>query len=164
MNRQKGFTLLELLVALAISSTILILTLQIYINLLVDNGRIVNRTTAISSLDQTLAYITQDLMQTQEISSTQNSTTLRWTDFTGNQTDHVVIYDLSSPGSKILRRKYDTDPIQIVGRNVSFPIITPDVTPNFTTITVSITSFGVKSPTVTKTLQVRIKRRGEFEE
>ncbi len=157
MNRQKGFTLLELVVALGISSLILLLVLQVYISLNLDYVRNVNRFTTNVDINQAITAIHQDLVVAQEISISENLTTIAWTDYTGNQTDHVVTYGFNGTGSTILQRTYDGD-LQIVGRNISDLTFTS----SNNTITVVITSAGTKLTQSSKTIGITVKIRGEL--
>ncbi|MFC2022255.1 type II secretion system protein J [Chloroflexota bacterium] len=158
MNRQKGFTIVELVVALGISGLFIMLALQIYVNLSLDHSRNVNRLTANSDINQAITAIHQDLMVAQEISITDNLTTIEWTDYTGNQTDHVVTYGFNGAGSTILQRTYDGN-LQIVGRNISDLTFTS----NNSTITVVITSAGTKPTQSGKTTEISVKIRGEID-
>lgn len=159
MNRQKGFTLIELLVALAISSTILLMVFQIFINLNVDYIRNVNRFMTNSDINPAITAIHRDLMVAQEISTTGNLTTIRWTDYSGNQTTHVVTYGFNETENTILERTYDND-LQIIGRHISSLTFTSDNE----TITAVITSVGTKSTQRSKTIEITVKTRGELEE
>ncbi|MFC1988378.1 type II secretion system protein J [Chloroflexota bacterium] len=158
MDRQKGFTLIELTVMLAISSVMLLLVMQIYINLNLDYARNTNRLITNADLNRAIISLQKDVIQSQEIIITANLTTLKWTDYTGNQTDHVVTYGFNGTGSTVLQRIYD-GALEIVGRDITEFVFTSD---NNTT-NVRITSAGNPPWLPSKTIEMNIKNRGEFE-
>jgi len=159
MNRQKGYTLIEAVIAVGISALFILLAAQIYINLNLDYGRNVNRLTTNSDVNQAIIAIHQDLMVAQEITITDNLTTIEWTDYTGNQTDHIVTYGFNGTGSTILQRTHDGN-LEIVGRNISDLTFTS----SNNTINVAISSVGTESTQSSKTVEMNIKIRGELDD
>ncbi|MFC1911762.1 type II secretion system protein J [Chloroflexota bacterium] len=161
MSQQRGFTLIELLVVLAISSVILLVVFDIMLNIQWGTGRNVNQLTINSDLGTAVTSIHQDLMVTQSTNITDNLTTLRWTDYTGNHTDHIVTYGfngINGTGPTVLWRIYDGSP-EIVGRDITNLSFTSENR----TIHVSITSSGVETPARSKTIEFDILKRWEVE-
>ena len=161
MSKQRGFTLLELLVALAIVSAVILVALDVMFNIQWGSGRNVNQLTINSDLSTAVAAIHKDLLAAQSSTITDNVTTLRWTDYTGNQTDHTVTYgfnEINETGPKVLWRIYDGYP-EIVGRDITNLSFTSENR----TIHVSITSSGVRTPSRSKTIEFSILKRYEVD-
>jgi len=126
MSKQKGFTLLELLVALLISSVLLTGTIYTFYQLQVGANRASSQMIADSDINKASSTILRDLMMTQTTDlidgdpEPQSSVTLGWIDYTGfesaNETHHSVSY--SSNGTA-LWRTYDGYP-SIVGRDITY--------------------------------------------
>ena len=159
MNSQKGFTLLELLVALAISGALILVALDVLFNIQLGTTRNVNQLTINADLNTTVIAIQGDLMATQTSNITDNITTFRWTDYTGNTTSHTVsygFYGYNGTASTVLWRIYDGDPA-IIGRNITDLSFTSDNS----TISVNITASGVQTPPRSKTVEFSVLRRSE---
>lgn len=124
--RQKGFTLIEILVVMGVGSVILMAALLSLQQVLVGTDRSNSQVVALTDINQATLRIKRDLMMTQETDLTdgnpvpQSSVTLSWTDYTsfetGNQTrSHSSSYTLS--GTDLLRN-YDGT-VSIVGRHIT---------------------------------------------
>ncbi len=161
--RQKGFTLLELLVALAVGSVILtgvVLSLQ---QILLGTDRSNSQVVALTDIDRAVLEIKKDLMMTQSTNLTdgspipQSSVMLSWIDYTSfgssNQTSHSSRYTLSG---KELRRNYDGT-VSIVGRNIT----SLGFTQNGKAITVAITATGPGIRQRSETLEFSAHIRAE---
>ena len=123
--RQKGFTLVELLFTMALSSVILAGTVVSIHQVVLGTGRSSSQAVALTDVSQAAVAIKKDLMVTQSTNLTdgdpvpKSSVMLRWTDYTGfeseNETNHFSSYFLS--GTE-LQRTYDGT-LSIVGRNIT---------------------------------------------
>ena len=141
--RQKGFTLLELLVTLAVSSVLLTgVVLSIY-QVVWGTDRSNSQVVALTDIDHAALSIKKDLMMTQNTDliegEPRSSVTLTWIDYTSfataNETSlHSSSYTLS--GTE-LRRNYNGT-LGIVGRNIS----SISFTHNGRIIAVAITATG----------------------
>ena len=163
MNRQKGFTLLELLLALVIGGAALTAALAVYFELMWGNGRI--RSVALSGMDANNAAlaIQKDLVMTQSSNLTdgdptpQRSVTFSWTDYTGfesaNFSTHYSSYSLA--GTNLLRT-YDGAP-EIVGRKITYL----GFTRQDRVINVVITSTDAGPPATDKTVEFSVLTRAE---
>ena len=112
-NRQRGFTLVELLVAIAIASVITAGITFAVMQLLTINTRASNHMVAIRQVQQAGKEVSKDALQTQSVNTTGSADflTLNWIGWAaGNTTgtNHTIIYTLismPSGGLKRLQRK-----------------------------------------------------------
>lgn len=125
--KQKGFTLLELLVVLAITAVLITGTIVSLQQVVWGSFRSKNQVTALTDVDQAALAIKRDLTMTQITSLTdgdpvpQSSVTLSWADYASTfappgSNIHTSIYALS--GTNLLRTYDDTT--SIVGRHITF--------------------------------------------
>ena len=163
MNRQKGFTLLELLLALVIGGAALTAALAVYFELMWGNGRI--RSAALSGMDANNAAlaIQKDLVMTQSSNLTdgdptpQNSVTFSWIDYTGfESTNYSTHYSSYSLAGTNLWRTYDGAP-EIVGRKITYL----GLTRQDRVINVVITSTDAGPPATDKTVEFSVLTRAE---
>ena len=122
--RQKGFTLLELLVATAVGAVILTgVVLSIY-QVVWGTARSNSQAVALTDINSAVLAIKKDLMMTQSTNLTdgvpQSSVMLSWIDYTFFATEnetayHSTTYVLSGTD---LRRTYDGT-VSIVGRRIT---------------------------------------------
>ena len=130
MMIQKGFTLVELLVALAIGSVLMTAAVLSIHQVALGTMRSNDQVAALTDMDQAVLNIKRDLMMAQETNLTagnpQSSVILSWVDYTGfasaNYTAHSANYSLS--GTNLLRT-YD-GMTTIVGRQITSIIFTQD--------------------------------------
>ena len=162
MSRQKGFTLLEILLALVIGGVALTAALAVYFELMWGNGRI--RSVAMSGMDANNAAlaIQKDLVMTQSTNLTdgyppQSSVTFTWIDYTGfessNYSSHSSSYSLAGTN---LWRTYD-GASEIVGRKVTYL----GFTQQDRVINVVITSTEAGPPETDKTVEFSVLTRAE---
>jgi len=163
MSSQKGFTLLELLVTLAIGSIVLISAVSIFFELQLGTGRASSQLIADSDVSGAALAIHRDLMMTQytdltdEDPNPQNSATFSWIDYTGFESAEPSYHSSSySANGTVLWRTYDGHP-EIVGRNITYIGFTQEDRK----INVSITSTGPRTPERSKTLEFSVLIRAE---
>ena len=166
MNKQKGFTLLEVMVTLAIGGAVLVAAFAVFFELMWGSGRM--RGQALSDVDVNTAAlaIQKDLLMTQTSNLTdgdpnpQNSVALSWVDYTGfessNYTSHSSSYNVTGAD---LWRRYD-GVSQIVGRKITYL----GFTQQDRIINVVITSTDPGPPSKNKTLEFSVLMRAEQEE
>ena len=158
--RQKGFTLVEVLVVLAVSGVLLTGLITSIFQVTVFTGRSNSQVVALADVNYAALRIKRDLMMTQNTNLTDNvsqdSVWLGWTDYTsfetGNQT-HSSSYALS--GTE-LQRNYDGT-VSIAGRNIT----SIGFTKNGRVINVVITATGAGVPERSKTLKFSVLIRTE---
>jgi len=161
--RQKGFTLVEILVTLAVGTVIIfgaMLTIQ---QIIVGSGRTSSGVMAAADVNQASLAIKKDLQMTESTNLTdgdpvpQSSVLFTWTNYTtfesDNSTDHASEYVLS--GTRLMRT-YDGE-TGIAGRYVT------DVgfTQEGRVINVVITSTGTRFPPRSVTLRFCVQLRKE---
>ncbi len=144
--RQKGFTLVELLVALAVGSVLLTGALLSIQQIVLGTIRSRSQVTALTDVNQAALAIKKDLMMTQNTNLIdgnpvpQSSVILSWIDYSGfasaNSTSHSSSYTLSST-NLTLTRTYD-GVTSIVGRYIT----SVGFTQNGRVISVVITATG----------------------
>lgn len=152
--KQAGFTLVELLVTLAIGSVILVGASMSFYQIVWGTGRNNSQAVALTNVNQAALSIKKDLMMTQNTNLTdgnpvpQSSVTLSWTDYTGfsseNSSSHNCQYTLS--GTE-LRRTYD-GVVSIVARHITDLGFTQDGRVINVTITATGPSVPQRSATV----------------
>ena len=161
MSKQRGFTILELMIVLSISAAVMLVTLNLLFSVQWGTSRNVNQVNINSALSPAITAIYKDLFSAQSSNITEDITTLRWTDYTGNQTDHTVTYgfnELHGTGPTVLWRIYDGYP-EIVARDITDLTFTSENR----TIHVSITSSGEETPPRSKTIEFIILKRYEVD-
>ena len=156
MESQRGYALLELVAGVAVTGIVIAGLTLIVINLYTGYQRDTHRLTAYADLDQAATAIHKDLMHAQSITITEELTTIEWTDYTGNQTDHLVTYAFNGTGSTILQRTCDGEMV-IIGRNITDLTFETD---NIT-VTATIASAGIEPNKPNKSVVLNVKMRGE---
>ncbi len=124
--KQKGYTLLELLVALPIGAAILLVIVSSYFQVMQGRVDIAQKSIAMAELDNTLHRLAADLVSAQttdliEEASPVSSMTLEWSDYTHwaadeGVIDHSVSYVLFE---NELQRNYDGQ-VTIVSRHLTY--------------------------------------------
>ncbi len=127
--RQKGFTLVELLVALAVGSLVIMGAFGVIYQVVWGTSRTNSQVVALTDVHYAALQLKKDLIMAQTTDLTdgvpQNSATLSWTDYTSpseefgweEDRDHSSAYNLLSDG--VLQRTYDETITSIVGRNIT---------------------------------------------
>lgn len=163
MTKQKGFTLVELLVALSISAVLLTGTIYTFYQLQVGANRTSSQIISDSDVNKASSTILRDLMMAQTTDlidgapEPQSSVTLGWIDYTmfesANQTHYSVSY--SSNGT-VLWRTYNGYP-RIVSREITYL----GFKLKDRMIEVSITASGTGAEKRSETLVFSVKMRAE---
>ena len=161
--RQKGFTLIEIMVAMAIGGVLMAGILVSIFHVAWDSIRTNDQVVALTDINFATLWLKKDLQMAQSTSLTdgdpvpQSSVTLDWTDYTGWATDetrdHSSTYALS--GTE-LRRTYDGG-MRIIGRHVTYI----GFTQNDRAITVVITATSPGTSQRTETLKFTVTSRIE---
>lgn len=109
--REKGFTLLEVLVAIPIGAAVVLVFSYAFFQIMGSREDITNKSIAMADIDNAIHWITQDLVVAQEVSLTDgaspvSSFSATWSDLTHwaadeGITDYSVSYYLS--GSQLIR-------------------------------------------------------------
>ncbi len=169
MRSQSGFTLIEVLVTVAIAGVIIIGVLASYEQIASATMRNSRQSTVISDVSTAALRIHKDLFMalnldvpdttTVEVTDAQ-SVSFVWTDYVTTDWDgagpmpppppegtpHAITYSMAGT---VLKRTYDTDPATIIGRHVSYLAFTK----NGDLITVEITSTVAGLPVESETLE-----------
>jgi len=163
---QKGFTLVQLLLAMAVSSILLAgLVLSIH-NVFLGSGRSGSHVVALADVNNATLSIKKDIQMAEDTDLTdgdpvpQSLVTFTWTDYTGfeesDDKTHYATYTLS--GTE-LHRDYDGT-VSIVGRH----IMAVGFNQNDRIVTVNITATGTSFPQRIETLKFSMKMRPEVAE
>ena len=158
--RQKGFTLVELLVAMAVGSLLLTGVLLSLQQVVVGTGRSNSQVIALTDVNHAALAIKKDLMMAQNTDLTDNvsqsgSVWLGWTDYTGwagDNATHTISYTLV--GTE-LRRTYDYATTSIVGRSITSIVFTQDGREISANITATSPGFPPRSETLTFSVYMR---------
>lgn len=158
--REKGFTLVELLVALAVGSVILTVAVPSIYQVIYSTARSNNQVVALTDINRAALAIRNDLLMTQTTdlgSVPKSSANLTWTDYTtsfgSSWASHSSSYSLSG---KELRRTYDGK-VGIVGRNV----ISLSFTQSGQFVTVVIATSNTTPPSGIETIKFGVHLRPE---
>jgi prepilin-type N-terminal cleavage/methylation domain-containing protein len=163
---QKGFGLIELLIAVLISGIVGASIVSATISMANANDRNIARTMAVKEVETAVHYINRDVQQAQSVKfdGTDYWLKLTWTSWDDNA-QNEVIYTVAN---EVLTRKYtigSEDPVYIqVSRNIkSQSVVKPNPTPTPTTLpsektwTITITSEVVSgNKTATETREIKI--------
>ena len=159
--RQRGFTLVELLVALAVGSVVITGTLLTIHQVVYGTIRARSQTVALNDVNFAAARIKEDIIMAQSTSLTDgypvpcSSLTLSWVDYTlfasEQQNLHLCMYTLS--GTELLRT-YDGT-VSIVGRNITSIGFTRNGRVITCNITATDTSVQERSKTLTFSMRMR---------
>ena len=159
--RQKGFTLVELLVALAVGSLVIVGALGAIYQVVWGTSRTNSQVVALTDVHQAALQLKKDIVMAQTTDLTdgvpRDSATLGWTDYTSfdpeENKDHTSAYNLLSDG--VLQRTYD-EATSIVGRNIT----SVNFTQNGRVINVVITATKGDFTPRSETLEFSVYLRG----
>ena len=166
--RQKGFTLIEVLVAMAVGGILLTGLVLAMFQVSWNNIRTTDQIVALTDVDTVALRLKKDLQMAQSTDLTdgnpvpQSSVTLSWTDFTSWATvetrDHTASYALSDTE---LLRTYDfgkpSEVTSIIGRNITYI----GFTRNGTAVKCVITAIGPGTSPREETIEFTVKMRTE---
>ncbi len=124
-HRRRGFTLLEVLLAVAVAGLVMPLVVSSIFQIFQGTGRIRDDTVVLADIDNVSAWISRDLSQAQQTDlstcpTTQSTVRADWideTDWGSASPQHFAEYYIE-PGTTLLKRNYDGT-VGIVGRNVT---------------------------------------------
>lgn len=158
--KQKGYTLIELLVALPIGAAVLAVVVTSIFQIMQGRVDIAQKTTAMADIDNAIHWLTRDLVLAQETTLAEEASpvsymTMYWSDLTHwaaeeGTTDHFASYTLS--GNQLLRN-FDGQ-VTIIGRymtDVDFII-------EGKMFTITLTSCpGLPGSTVTRSISIQMR-------
>ncbi|MFH1382833.1 MAG: prepilin-type N-terminal cleavage/methylation domain-containing protein [Chloroflexota bacterium] len=160
--RVKGFTLVELLAALAILSVVLMVIVQIIYSIMITNASGNRQVVALTDINRASLAIKNDLLMAQITDLVdgvpKSSANLTWYDYTSSfdttfGTMHSASYSLAG---RELRRTYD-GVVSIVGRNV----VSISFTRNGNDVTVVISTGNTIPASGVETLKFSVHMRPE---
>lgn len=166
--RQKGFTLIEVLVVMAVSGVLLTGVVASIFQVATGTSRSNSQGIVLTDVNRAAWHITKDLQMANStgltveepvVLSPENSVTLRWTDFTsefepeGAEKNHSSTYSLSDNGE--LGRTYDGT-VSIVGRHITYLRFTQQ---DEGVVNVVITATGPTTQQRSKTLEFSVHMR-----
>ncbi|MFC1860397.1 type II secretion system protein J [Chloroflexota bacterium] len=160
--KQRGFTLVELLVALAVGSLVIIATLGVLHQVVWSTSRTNSQVITLTDVHQAALRLKKDVAATQTTDLTegiaQDSVILSWTDYTNfnpeESREHSSAYNLLSDG--VLQRIYDGT-TSIAGRGIT----SINFTRNGRVIDIVITAEAGDIAPRSETLEFSVYLRGE---
>jgi prepilin-type N-terminal cleavage/methylation domain-containing protein len=163
MKRQKGFTLIEMLLVISITGTIVVVVMSSYIQIWKGRQDIAKTSVAMIDIDNATHLLTQDLVLAQTTNLTDgaapvSSVNMTWNDLTHWAGDegtigHSVTYTRS--GTRLIRN-YDGDSYAIARYLTRF-----DISISGTLFTVTITSQpGFPASAVTRSFSINERTTG----
>ena len=156
--RQKGFTLVEVLVVLAVSGVLLTGLITSIFQVATFTDRSNSQVVALTDLNHAALSIKKDLQMTQNTdladNVTQSSVWLGWTDYTSFETGNMTHSSSYALSGTELQRTYDGT-VGIAGRNITYLSFTQ----NGRVINVVITAAGSRDPQQSETLKFRVYLR-----
>ncbi len=175
--RQKGFTLVELLVAMAVGGLVMMSAVGIIYQVMWGTGRTNSQVVALTDVHQAALRLKKDLQMAQlgegdfpadgtavvTLTPDGSTATLGWRDYTSfdleENKDHTSTYNLLDDGK--LQRTYDyekpSETTSIVGRNIT----SVDFTQDGRVINVVITATAGDMLPRSETLKFSVYLRGE---
>ena len=162
--RQKGFTLIEVLVVLAVSSLVMASAVGIFYQAVWGTSRTNSQVIALTDVHQAASQIKKDLQMAQNTDLAdgvlqEDTALLGWTDYTSfdleENKDHSSTYNLLSDG--VLHRTDESDTTSIIGRNITYLGFTQDG--RVVNVVITATESGA-SPR-SETLEFSVYLRGE---
>ncbi len=174
MNKEKGFTLLEVVLMSAIGGLLLTGVVSGILQVVIGTSRSNSQVVADTDINNAALVIRKDLMMTQSSTLTpsdpvpQSEVTFFWTDYTGFESsepvDHSSHYILEGTGE--LLRTYDDSPTaEIVGRHITYLDFRLDaVDDSIIHVTITATGPGTQQQSKTLEFSAAIRATGVEEE
>ena len=169
--RQKGFTLLEIMVVMAVGSILMTGIVLSIFQVVSATNRSNSQGVALTDVSQAVLYLKKDFQMAQStdmgfvedpvvvVLSSEN-VTLEWTDFTTPESEeerinHSVTYSLSDNG--VLERAYDGIlPTMIIGRHITYLRFTQL---DERVVNIVITATGTQRQQYSKTIEFSVYMR-----
>ncbi len=161
---QKGFTLIEVLIVVAIFAVVAVAANAVIVQI-VQSNRTSNHMVALRQVQQAGYYVSKDGLQAQNISgnlTTSSSLHLNWTD--GDGGNHTVVYNLVNPSGGLYQLQRNetvnqTKTTTVVAQYIYFNITSPSSTGcswNATVLTFNVTArVGVETESRTYEIKPR---------
>jgi len=161
MMKQSGFTLIEVLVVVAIGGVILTGAFATLNQITLGAPSNINKTVVLSDINNAASYIRRDIQMVQETNlpvdgTPQNSVTFDWYDFTlfvADNISHSCTYTLSDT---TLLRNYD-DTTSIIGRHITNISFSQDGEFINVSVTANVSGWQAKSKTISFSIYMRSK-------
>ena len=162
--KQKGFTLVELLVALPIGVVVLGAIVSAIFVIPRGTVEVRNQTVALADLENAAHWLNQDIVVGQVVdlmpgAQPVNTVNMSWNDYTGgpgSSIAHYVYYYMS--GTRLIREYDGTNNVTIAARNLSYVGLSID---NGSLVTVTLTTVpsGPRQLSVTRSYQIDMRAK-----
>jgi len=160
---QKGFTFIELVVALAILGIVVVGIVTSIFQIMQGRAQIAGKSVALADIDNAAHWLTRDIVmgQSTDLEDGEPPTgnmTMTWNDLTGwaeaeESISHSVVYTHS--GTQLLREYDSANNTTIVGRHLTDVGFSIDG--NLVTVTLTSSPDGVRASTVTRRYLIRMR-------
>jgi prepilin-type N-terminal cleavage/methylation domain-containing protein len=160
---QKGFTLIELVVALAILGIVVVGIVTSIFQIMQGRAQIAGKSVALADIDNAAHWLTRDIVmgQSTDLENGEPPTgnmTITWNDLTSwaeaeESISHSAVYTHS--GTQLLRKYDSANNTTIVGRHLTDVGFSIDG--NLVTVTLTSSPDGVPASTVTRKYLIRMR-------
>lgn len=160
---QKGFTLIELVVALAILGIVVVGIVTSIFQIMQGRAQIAGKSVALADIDNAAHWLTRDIVmgQSTDLEDGEPPTgnmTITWNDLTGwaeaeESISHSAVYTHS--GTQLLREYDSANNTTIVGRHLTDVGFSID--DRLITVTLTSSPDGVRASTVTRRYLIRMR-------
>ena len=160
---QKGFTLIELVVALAILGIVVVGIVTSIFQIMQGRAQIAGKSVALADIDNAAHWVTRDIVMGQSTDLEDDAPptgnmTMTWNDLTGwaeaeESISHSVVYIHS--GTQLLREYDSANNTTIVGRHLTD--VGFSINGNLVTVTLTSSPDGVRASTVTRRYLIRMR-------
>jgi prepilin-type N-terminal cleavage/methylation domain-containing protein len=160
---QKGFTLIELVVALAILGIVVVGIVTSIFQIMQGRAQIAGKSVALADIDNAAHWVTRDIVMAQSTDLVDDAPptgnmTITWNDLTGwaeaeESISHSAVYTHS--GTQLLRKYDSANNTTIVGRHLTDVGFSID--DRLITVTLTSSPDGVRASTVTRRYLIRMR-------